>query len=75
MEWLILRIHRFHVEKLEPVTSDVSKWIKAFRAYSDSNKEIRAMIKQHKEEGRRFDEILERVKKEIDAIRAMEEAR
>lgn len=56
MNWFILRMHRLHVEKFGPTMLDLSNWIRAFKNYSVSNKEVKAQIRRMKEEGRAFNE-------------------
>lgn len=54
MEWLILRLHRLHVERFGPITTDLSNWIRVYREYLRRDKELLEMVKRHKAEAREF---------------------
>lgn len=54
MEWLILRLHRQAVARFGPLTTDLSNWIRLYRELLKPDKELREMIRRHKDEAREF---------------------
>jgi uncharacterized coiled-coil DUF342 family protein len=70
VNWLVLRLHRLHVEKFGPITGDLTAWFRAIKTYSESNKELRAQIRRMKEEGRAFNAEVLRLQAEYSELKA-----
>lgn len=64
MEWLILRMHRLHVEKVGPITTDLSNWIRAINEFRKNDRIIRQKVREMKVEGIRFQAEIDRIKAE-----------
>lgn len=65
MEWLILRMHRLHVEKFGPVTTDIFAWIRLYRELLHGDKELRVKMKELKAERQYFDAEIRRMTEEF----------
>lgn len=64
MEWLVLRLHRLHVEKFGPISSDLSNWIRAINEFRKNDRVLRQKMREMKAEGIRFNAELNRLKAE-----------
>lgn len=71
MEWLILRLHRLHVEKFGPITTDLSNWIRLYRELLKPDKEFRRQKQEArvvKERLAKFDEAIAEQKAALQKI-------